>query len=153
MTDDTIPLRSLFGQRITGYHSILTAAGGQGWATKRKIMTSFFAKHNQKSLFPAIQSVLARVLETKIKPRAGPYGDVLDIHVIFCIVFSALPGVLGLECAMGVDSPEEIGRRVNVFLDVIPNQLGNLIKVFGAQVGLTSDIDSKRIAWMRILRY
>ena len=146
---DHLPNRALFGQRITGTYSILTG-GGQEWAIKRRIMSSFFAKQNMNVVFDRLTPLMSRLLETKLKPRAGT-GNVLDIHEIFTIIFSALPGVLGMECEMGVDSPEEIGRRINIFLDVIPSQLGNLKKVFGAHVSTKKQETIDMVVEMRMM--
>jgi len=129
---DHLPNRSLFGQRITGTHSILTG-GGQEWAVKRKVMSSFFAKTNMENIFTKCAPLMDRLLNDKLKPRVKN-GNTLDLHEQFTMIFSALPGVMGMDCPMGVDEPEEIGRIINIFLDVIPNQLGNLTKVWGSSV-------------------
>ena len=126
---DHLPNRALFGQKITGYKSILTG-NGQSWAVKRKVVSGFFAKQNMSSLFPHMAPLMDRLLETKIKPRVNT-GAPIDIHELMTIIFSALPGVLGISCPMGVDEPEEIGKRVNVILDVIPVQFKNIFKMYG----------------------
>lgn len=146
---DHLPNRALFGQRITGTYSILTG-GGQEWSIKRKIMSSFFAKQNMHTIFRASVPLMDRLLETKVKPMVGR-RNVLDIHEIYTIIFSALPGVLGMECPMGVDRPEEIGRRVNVFLDVIPSQLGNLARVWGAQASKKKSETIDLVVEMRMM--
>eukprot|EP00116_Pleurobrachia_bachei_P005920 sb/3466182/ len=126
---DHLPNRALFGQTITGYKSILTG-NGQSWAIKRKVVSGFFAKQNMQNLFPHMAPLMGRLLETKIKPRVQS-GAAMDIHQMMTMVFSALPGVMGISCPMGVDQPEEIGKRVNIILDVIPVQFKSVFQMYG----------------------
>ena len=87
---DHLPNRSLFGQRITGTYSILTG-GGQEWAMKRKVMSSVFAKQNMKLFAPKLIGLMDRLLNRKIKPKVGT-GVTLDIHELYTMIFSAIPG-------------------------------------------------------------
>eukprot|EP00116_Pleurobrachia_bachei_P001797 sb/3462059/ len=146
---DHLPNRALFGQRITGLYSILTG-GGQEWATKRRIMTTFFQKQNMSKLTPHFIPLMDRLLETKVKPMVKG-GNVIDLHELSTIIFSALPGVVGLDCPMGVDEPEEIGKRVNILLDIIPAQLANPMKTFGEMASTKKRNTIQMVIEMRMM--
>ena len=52
---------------------------------------------------------------------------------------------------MGVNQPEEIGRIINIFLDVIPHQLGNLRRVWGLQAMSMKNSAIKMVKDMRAM--
>ena len=73
-------------------------------------MSSFFAKTNMENIFNKCVPLMDRLLSDKLKPRVKN-GSILDLHEQFTMIFSALPSVMGMDCPMGRDEPEEIGEK------------------------------------------
>ena len=117
---DDLPNRSLYGQRIVGWNSILTG-GGRNWAIKRKVMSKFFSKANMTDVFELCKPMMVNYVRTTMAQKVGT-GAQLELHEEFSTIFEAFPAAVGLS---GYEEPEVIGRYINQILDVIPKQLGN----------------------------
>ena len=116
---DDLPNRSLYGQRIAGWNSILTG-GGHNWAIKRKVMSKFFAKANMTEAFELCKPLIQNYVRSTLAKKVGK-GQVLELHEEFSTIFSAYPSALGLS---GFDDPITIGKNVTKILEMIPKQLG-----------------------------
>ncbi|KAL5269158.1 hypothetical protein ACHWQZ_G002847 [Mnemiopsis leidyi] len=116
---DDLPNRSLFGQRIAGWNSVLTG-GGHNWAIKRKVMSKFFAKANTSETFELCKPLIQNYVRSNLAGKVGK-GQVIELHNEFSTIFSAYPAAVGLS---GFDDPDTIGRNVSKILEMIPKQLG-----------------------------
>ena len=118
---DDLPNRSLFGQRIAGWNSVLTG-GGHNWAIKRKIMSKFFAKANMSEAFEFCKPLMQSYVRSTLAQKVGK-GQVLELHEEFSTIFSAYPAAVGLT---GFDDPSTIGKNITTILEMIPKQLGKM---------------------------
>jgi len=136
---DDLPNRSLYGQRIAGWNSILTG-GGHNWGIKRKVMSKFFAKANMEAVFQRCKPLITNYVRTTLEKKVGS-GKVLELHDELSYIFCAYPSAVGLE---GFDSPEIIGRKITTILEMIPKQIGDAFSIskilFGASQQKTETV-------------
>ena len=136
---DDLPNRSLYGQRIAGWNSILTG-GGHNWGIKRKVMSKFFAKANMEGVFERCKPLMTNYVRTTLEKIVGS-GKVLELHDEMSYIMSAYPSAVGLE---GFDTPQNIGRKITTILEMIPKQIGDAFSLhkilFGASKEKTETV-------------
>jgi len=117
---EKLPSRSLFGEKIVGYNSILSGSGHK-WAKKRTIMSKYFAKTNMGDIFELCKPVAVNRIANMLKDEVGS-GKVIELHKELSRIFYSYPEVLGIS---GFDTPEAIGKIFDTILEMIPKQLTN----------------------------
>lgn len=117
---NNLPNRNLYSEVVTGTRSFLTTTGGLPWALKRKMMSGFFTKANQKIVFPKMQ----QLVQKSVSDLRGLEGDetIFDMEEGFATMAENLLIVCGLDNLNDMFStkPGYLARNIITLLEVLP---------------------------------
>ena len=118
---DSIPNRTLFGQRITGTNSFLTVTDGQLWAQKRKTMSIYFTKSHMTTMFDKMRINIEKGM-TKLAGEV--IQDPVDVVEFYGELFQYFLGALGfdLDCEYVSGNSKFHNEVIQKILKWVPQQ-------------------------------